>query len=131
MEPWKLFTSIKVGGIETKNRIVFSPIECNFATEDGFVSNKNLRHYEERARGGTGIIIVEATSINKAPFAGVKIKIYKDKFIPGLTKLSTCIKKQGAKAFIQLVHPGPKAGAKETAVSASEIPIRDFSPREL
>jgi len=130
MEFTKLFTPIKMGGIETKNRIVFSPIRCNYATKDGFVSEKNLRHYEERAKGGAGIIIVETTSLTNVPFVGVRIMIYDDKFIPGLTQLSNCIKKHGARAFIQLLHPGPKDSQK-IAVSASEIPIRTFRPRRL
>ena len=100
------------------------------STEKGYISEKNLRHYEERAKGGAGIIIVEVTPI----IPRIKMRfplIYDDKFIPGLTQLSSCIKKHGAKAFIQLVHPGPKADTKETAVSASEIPIRNFRPRRL
>jgi len=130
MELPKLFTPTKVGEIETKNRIVFSPIRCNFATKKGFVSEMNLRHYEERAKGGAGIIIVETTSLTTPPFVGVRLMIYDDKFIPGLTQLSSCIKKHGAKAFIQLLHPGPKDSQK-IAVSASEIAIRNFRPRRL
>jgi len=129
MEFTKLFTPIKVGGIETKNRIIFSPIVSNLATEEGFISEKNLRHYEERAKGGAGIVIVEATAI--IPKVNRRIMIFDDQFLPGLIQLSSCIKSHGAKAFIQLFHPGPKADITEHGVSASEIPIRDFRPKCL
>jgi 2,4-dienoyl-CoA reductase-like NADH-dependent reductase (Old Yellow Enzyme family) len=124
----KLFDPIRVGEVETKNRIVFAPIVSNLATEEGFVSEKILRHYEEMAKGGSGLIIVEGSCI--VPRAGY-ILTYDDKFIPGLTKLSCCMKKHGSKAFIQINHPGPKASSREEAVSASEVPIRDFRPRML
>jgi len=129
MEFTKLFTPIRIGRVETKNRIIFSPIGCNLAAGDGFISEKNLRHYEERAKGGAGIIIIEVTAI--IPYVGRRIMIFDDKFLPGLTQLASCIKKHGAKAFIQLFHPGPKADVKKYAVSASETPIRPFKPKQL
>jgi len=130
MEFTKLFTPIKVGAVETKNRIVFSPIGCNFATDEGFITEKNLRHYEERAKGGAGLIIVEVSPI--MPFVGMRFPMTSDnKYLPGLIQLAQCIKKHEARAFIQLVHPGPKADTPETAISASEVPIRAFNPRVL
>ena len=58
----KLFTPVKIGSIEIKNRIAMSPICTNYSTEDGFVTNTLTSHYEERAKGGAGLIIIEATN---------------------------------------------------------------------
>jgi 2,4-dienoyl-CoA reductase-like NADH-dependent reductase (Old Yellow Enzyme family) len=128
-----LFTPIQVGADSSKNRFVFSPIGTNFETEEGYASDVTIRHYEERAKGGAGIIIIERSSVYPMEPPSLNPGIWKDEFIDGLTELSGSIQNHGALALIQLWHPGPKARSpdREEAVSASEIPIRDFKPRML
>ena len=61
-----LFTPQYIKELEIKNRIVLPPMVCfKFAEDDGFVSSKNIEHYEKMAKGGSGLIIVEATCVNK------------------------------------------------------------------
>lgn len=127
----KLFTPFNIGGLQTLNRIVFAPIGCNLAKDEGFVSDKNLRHYEERAKGGAGIIIVEATSVAPIMSPTRTLGIWDNKHIPGLTKLSDRIRKHRSKSFIQIFHLGPKARSKEQAVSSSKVPVGGFIPRTL
>lgn len=104
----KLFTPQKIRDLEIKNRIVLPPLVCfSFADDNGFVSEKNVKHYESIAKSGTGLIIVEATCVNKkgrlSPF---QLGIWGDEYIEGLSKIAKACHKYGAKVFIQLHHAG-------------------------
>ncbi|WP_297555883.1 hypothetical protein [Thermococcus sp.] len=60
----KLFEPINIGKVQLMNRAVFPPISTNFALENGRLMEKFVKHYERRARGGVGLIIVENTAID-------------------------------------------------------------------
>ncbi len=103
-----LFTPYILKNKEITNRIVFPPVVCfHYAGDDGIVTERNLEHYAQRAEGGAGIIIVEATAVWKegrlAPF---QLGIWSDEHIPGLQKLAKIIKQGGALALIQIHHAG-------------------------
>ena len=105
----KLFTPIRIGKLEVKNRIILPAMGTGFA-EDGEVTERMIRYYEEQARGGAGLIIVEVITVDRGGWAGsTRLRIDSDRFIPGLRKLATSIKKLGAKAAIQLQHSGVQA----------------------
>lgn len=107
----KLLSPIKIGNLEIKNRVIMAPMTCNFA-KDGFITDQMIDFYEERARGGVGIITVE-DGIVDFPLgnnARNPVAIDGDRYIPMLKKLSSAIKKHGARAAIQLSHAGRRAG---------------------
>ena len=60
----KLFSPMKIGGCEIKNRIVMSPMLMGFGQIDGRPTEMLMDYYEERAKGGTGLIITEITRVN-------------------------------------------------------------------
>lgn len=60
----KLFTPMKIGTCEIKNRIVMSPMLMGFGQIDGKPTEKMMDYYEERAKGGTGLIITEITRVD-------------------------------------------------------------------
>ena len=108
MEYKMLFSPMKIGNCEIKNRIVMSPMLMGFGRFDGCVTEQLMDYYEERAKGGTGLIITEITRINdfhgSAPFA--QLGASHDYQIPGLHEFAQRIHKHGAKLFVQLHHPG-------------------------
>lgn len=55
----KLFSPIKIGSLELKNRIIMSPM-CQYSSTDGFINNWHFVHYATRAVGGCAAIIQEA-----------------------------------------------------------------------
>ena len=59
----KLFEFIRIAGMEPRNRIV-QPSGTGFASEGGVVSQRLKEFYEARARGGAGLIIVEAATVD-------------------------------------------------------------------
>jgi len=104
----KLFEKIKVGELELKNRIVMPGMLTNFAAEDCKVSDRHIDYYVERAKGGVGLIIVEATGVDLPVGKGLPRQLgnCSDEFIPGLKRLSQAIKSHGAKVAIQVHHSG-------------------------
>jgi 2,4-dienoyl-CoA reductase-like NADH-dependent reductase (Old Yellow Enzyme family) len=53
----KLFEPYEIGSMEIKNRLVMAPMSCNLC-QDGFVTERMVRFYEERAKGGVGLIVI-------------------------------------------------------------------------
>lgn len=102
-----LFDPIKIGNMNIKNRIVMPPMTTNFPDEDGFVTQQLIDYYSERAKGGVGLIIIEATYGRKDGRRNNRnLNIYDERFLPGLLKLTTEIKKYGAKVALQIAHGG-------------------------
>jgi 2,4-dienoyl-CoA reductase (NADPH2) len=106
-----LFSHMRLGNLELRNRIVMPPMTTGFAC-DGFVTDKMIDYYTARAKGGVGLIIVEDCIVDTP--LGIHgyndIFIDDDKFIPDLRRLAEAIKKDGAGASIQLNFSGRAAG---------------------
>lgn len=104
----KLFTPIKIGNVEIKNRIVMAPMLMDFGQFDGRTTEQLMNYYEERAKGGTGLIITEITRVNDRTggSAFAQLGLSHDYQIEGMKELSDRIHKHGAKLFVQLHHPG-------------------------
>jgi len=127
----KTFEARRIKGMELKNRLIMAPLGTRFPVDDGIVSQQMIDYYAARARGGTAIIIVEATypasyRVSKRPC------INDDKFIPGLRKLANAIRAEGAKAAIQI---NPHLGRRDKiyAISASGLanPVTGEESRAL
>ncbi len=104
----KLFTPMHIGGCEIKNRIVMAPMLMGFGQFDGCTTEMLMDYYEERAKGGTGLIITEITRVNdvhgSAAFA--QLGMSHDYQIDGMREFAERIHRHGAKLFVQLHHPG-------------------------
>ena len=104
----KLFEPGYIGKLQVKNRLVRSPCVPRIATIDGQVNERSIAHYRELARGGAGLIIVEAAYIDDIASQATycELSVSRDDYRPGLMSLVTTIKANGAKACLQLVHCG-------------------------
>ncbi|NJE08947.1 NADH:flavin oxidoreductase [Thermococcus sp. M39] len=131
----KLFEPIKIGGVTVRNRIVMPPMVMCYAGPNGEVTEEVISHFEARARGGVGLIIVEASYIHTSGkgFEG-QIAIDKDYLIPGLSRLTDAVKKYGAAIAIQLYHGGIQAHVDQpvgpSAIGRKIVPPVK-TPREL
>ena len=103
-----LFTPIKIGSCEIRNRIVMAPMLMGFGRFDGKPTEKMLDYYEARAKGGAGLIITEITRINDKTGAAAfaQLSVSSDEQIAPLSELAQRIHNHGAKLFVQLHHPG-------------------------
>ncbi len=106
-----LFSPINIGNVTIPNRVCHVPTDISSSNTDGSVSDRDIHHHETLAKGGTGLIIVGATSPDgKTGRSTVtNLVIDNDNYIPGFTRLANAMKKYGAKCAVQLQHPGRQA----------------------
>ena len=106
-----LFEPITIGNVEVPNRICHVPTDISSSHVDGSVSSRDILHHETLAKGGTGLIIVGATSPDgKTGRSTVtNLVIDNDNYIPGFARLAAAMHKYGAKCAVQLQHPGRQA----------------------
>ena len=126
-----LFEKIHFSAATARNRIVMAPVVTNFATSDNEVTEKQITYYAERARGGVGTLIVEASAVQSGARAFERqVGIYADRQVRGLTRLARAIREEGAVALIQLHHAGPKVNTEIglESVSVSPVAIREGVP---
>jgi len=132
-----LFKPFRLGHLELKNHIVMPPMVTNYGSDEGYVTEQLKDYYVARARGGVGLIIVEATCVESREGKGLQqqLLIDDDRFIPGLNDLVQAVKEHGAKIAIQLHHAGSEGRQSLTGVqpvAPSPIPKPDHEmPREL
>lgn len=128
----KLFTPFKIGKMEVKNRIVMSPMGLNAGHLDGTIDKAEIDYWEERAKGGTGMIITGCLFLTKELAQG-SLEGYLDQtyVIPPLTTLCESVQRYGTKICAQIsCGTGKNAFANmfgEPPVSASAIPSM-FNP---
>lgn len=103
----KASESIKIGKRICKNRITMAPTVKFAAGEDGLVTDEFVRHYEERAECGAGLIVVEATCVNKSArlFPG-QLGLWNDDQIEGHSKIASACHKHDALVIPQIHHGG-------------------------
>ena len=65
-----MFQPIQIGPVTVKNRFVVPPMGNNFANTDGTMSEQSVAYYRERAKGGFGLITIEATVVHKGAKGG-------------------------------------------------------------
>jgi NADPH2 dehydrogenase len=120
-----LFAPITIRGHKIKNRIVMAPMVCfGYAGGDGKVTEKNIAHYRARARGGVGLIIIEATCVAKAGrLSPVQLGLWSDEHVEGFKKIGEACHKYGARVLVQIHHAGL---AGHRAVSDNFISSSDF-----
>ncbi len=108
-----LFKEGKIGNLTLKNRIVMPPMGTNLAGLEGEVTDHLIAYYEERAKGGTGLIIVEFTCIDYEYGKGFirQLRLDDDRFIPGIHRLANAIHKYGSKVFVQIHHAGRQSNS--------------------
>ena len=138
----KLFEPTKIGAMTVKNRIVMPAMGTDFGTQDGFVSPKLVDYYEERAKGGVGLIIVENTSVDypRGKAMPNQISIDHDKYLEGLSGLARAIKRGGSRSAIQLEHGGRDTNSAITgqqpvgpsaSLSQAGEPVKELSVAEI
>ncbi len=120
-----LFSPFHIRGLRLENRIVMPPMGVFLVEADGSVTERTLAYYRQRARGGAGMVMVEASAV--APEGIVshhQMRIFSDQFVPGLERIAKVIKEGGARAAIQIHHAGRQTSAKV-------IGRRPFAPSPL
>jgi len=133
----RLFSSFSIGTMEIRNRIVMPPMATHYASPEGFVTDRQIAYYVERAKGGVGYITVEHTGILQQGKASPKmLLISSDEHAARIENLIEAVHKAGGKIVVQINHAGRQTSSTVTGspiVGPSPIPCptRTEIPREL
>ncbi|MCX6258281.1 MAG: NADH:flavin oxidoreductase [Bacteroidia bacterium] len=121
-----LFQPITIRETVVANRIVMPPMVCfGWRDKDGMVTGRSVNHYEARARGGTGLIIVEATAVMpEGRLASEQLGLWNDRQAAALAEIPARCHTYGAKVLIQIHHAGHKIapGMAPSAKGPSALP---------
>ena len=133
-----IFFPLTVKNMTIKNRIVMMPMGTNYGEQNGEMSFLHINYYEQRAKGGTGLIIVENASIDSPQGSNgtTQLRIDHDNYLPRLFKFCENIHRYGTKIAIQINHAGASAISSRInmqPVSASDVPSKEGGeiPRPL
>ena len=121
-----LFSPLKVGSIEVPNRIVFSAHLTNLA-EDNLPGPSLIQYYEERAKGGVGLIITEEQSVHPTDHAYQRlIRAFDERVIPSYHRLTSRIHRYGVPIIAQINHNGGQASSVYTRLPVlAPAPVAD------
>lgn len=120
-----LFAPFQLKGITLRNRIAVPPM-CQYSAKDGFTTDWHEAHYAGIARGGAGLVIVEATGVSpEGRITPGCLGLWRDEQQEGLAKIAAAIKAAGAVPGIQIGHAGRKASANRPWEGDDHIPEGD------
>lgn len=106
-----LFEPFKLKDITLRNRIAVPPM-CQYMATDGVVNDWHRVHYPAIARGGAGLVIVEATAVSpEGRITPNCTGLWNDAQAAALAPIAASIKAAGAVPGIQIGHAGRKASA--------------------
>lgn len=106
----KIFTPIQVGPMLLKNRMVTAPSVTYNAAPTGEVTQRQIDMYVSRARGGFGLVTVEAATVRDDGCAfPCFLRIDHSRYLPGLSQIVENVHLYNAKVAIQLIHTGRNA----------------------
>ena len=125
----KIFEPLTIRRMTMKNRIMMTPMGTNYGEQSGEMSFLHINFYEQRAKGGTGLIMVENASVDSPEGSNgtTQLRIDHDNYLPRLFKLTETIHKHGTCIGIQINHAGASAQSARTnmqSVSASDVPSK-------
>ena len=118
-----LFTPIKLGSAEFANRIVVSPM-CQYSADDGTANDWHLAHLGMLANSGAGLIIVEATHVERrGRITHGCMGLYSDDNESSLARVIAHCRRAGtAKLGIQIAHAGRKASSQRPWEGGGALP---------
>lgn len=107
--PSELFEPLRIGNITVRNRVFSSAHGTGFAT-NGLINDRLIAYHLERARGGIGLIVLEATSIDYSSLGVSRgkssLRNASDDVLEPYSRLSRALHAEGTKVFCLLSHAG-------------------------
>ncbi|URG54008.1 NADH:flavin oxidoreductase/NADH oxidase [Pectobacterium quasiaquaticum] len=120
-----LFQPFKLKDITLRNRIAVPPM-CTYSANDGLINEWHQVHYASLARGGAGLVIVEATAVSpEGRISPHCTGIWNDEQAQAFAKVAKSIKDAGSVPGIQIAHAGRKASANLPWEGDDHIPEGD------
>ena len=132
----RLFSPLRVGSVQLQNRIVSTAHQTTLVHEH-LPTEDFVAYHEARARGGTGLIVLEATAVHPSGLLTPHtLAGYQEEIVPGLARVAEAVHGHGTRLFVQLFHGGREqisSPPREPALAPSAIPSLRFhvEPRAL
>lgn len=128
-----LLSPMNIGTMTVKNRTIMSAAEVSLGQANGKPTEKLMAYYEERAKGGVGLIIPGITRVNDdcAASTYTQLAMSHDYHIEPMREFAERIHRHGAKLGIQLHHPGRQGYSSSIHSLPMVIPIVDRFPKVL
>ena len=103
-----LTSEFSINSVLVKNRFVFQPHFTSFGQENGAPSDVHHAYYEERAAGGTGLIIFESQAVHPTGrISRYAVNAWEAENIAAYKAIVDSVHFHGTKIFSQLTHSGP------------------------
>ena len=131
-----LLSPITINRLEIRNRVVYPSLGLLYSY-DGKLNDRYYNYFQEKARGGTGLVTVGPVGIDFIGSGGIIPMLDTDNAIPAFKKMASIIKDEGARAWVQLFHAGAYSypmllnGEAPIAPSAVYSRYSKAMPREM
>ncbi len=130
-----LFSPVRLGRMDVRNRLVMPPMSVNFGVDEkGFVTDQHAVYLALRAKAGTGMIVMGGGTVHPDGLDLPRMpRVWDDCYVPALSRLASAVKRHGARIGLQLLHGGRQA-FHERRVAPSPLPslaVVKGVPREL
>ena len=108
-----LFTTLRVGSLELRNRIVIAPM-CQYLAEDGRATDWHVIHLGQLALSGAAILFLEATAVTpEGRFSPDDLGLWSDETEAALGRVLGVVRRYSDMPVgIQLAHAGRKASTR-------------------
>lgn len=121
-----LLSPLRVGPMEVRNRVVFTAHTTNMSADENLAGEQMFHYYRERARGGVGVIVLEASAVHPgADIFGTSLRAYDERSADEYSRLADAVQGEGTRLVVQLFHTGAQTGFHKTlrvAWAPSSVP---------
>ncbi|NOG32398.1 dimethylglycine demethylation protein DgcA [Halomonas sp. TBZ9] len=107
-----IFQPIEIGKLTIRNRVVSTAHAEVHATDGGMTTERYVRYYEEKAKGGCGLCICggsSVVSIDSPQGWWSSVNLSTDRIIPHFQNLADAVHQHGGKIMIQITHMGRRS----------------------
>ncbi|MDF0750506.1 dimethylglycine demethylation protein DgcA [Marinobacter sp. 71-i] len=107
-----LFRPLQINQLTIRNRVVSTAHAEVYATDGGMTTDRYVKYYEEKAKGGCGLCICggsSVVSIDSPQSWWSSVNLATDRIIPHFQNLANAVHKHGGKIMIQISHMGRRS----------------------
>lgn len=133
----KIFTPIKIGNLEIKNRVMMAAMENGHANVGGEVTDNIIAFFTERAKNDVGLIMSGSMAVTpEGRGLPTQLCLYDETLLPGMKKMIDKVHEVGSLMGAQIYHAGRQAteaitGIQPIAPTAMPCEILGNNPREM
>lgn len=120
-----LLSPMKIRGLELRNRVVYPAMGTKMATVDKQVTEQLIHYHLARVKGGSGLNILEVSSVYEPASPAKFVSVAEDRFLPMLTRFNDVLHEAGGTTGVQLWLGGIAVASDPTAriLTPSPLPL--------